>query len=434
MRIYRWKFLAFALIISMMAILSATSLSAQVQVQKYLGDKLFYVFDKNIHTVQVYPAGRQLGEPVIRLGYGEQLTCSFDDFDFSGKNYSYTLYHCDPHWNISEIITQNDYLSGYYYEDNIKNYTSSFNSLRDYMHYSFSFPNEYINIKYSGNYALVVYTNSVDEPAFIARFYVTENAVDVAASVGFSKNPEFLTSKQRVSFSINTSNFRINDPYRDLLVFVTQNDRPYSKQGSIQPIGVSGSSIIYDFQDKFEFSANNEFRFVDFSNVKYLSRKIYAISVDKSEYHIVILPEATFKGKPYMTTFDVNGKFQVQVKDNDNAPIEAEYAYVYFTLADKIPFQNNDVYICGNFNGWQFNDDNRMTYNYEKGYFEGDLYLKQGHYDYTYVIKRSDNGMIMDYEMDGSYVETKNEYKIFVYHKSAGDDYYKLLSYAITGN
>ncbi|MDL2228135.1 DUF5103 domain-containing protein [Odoribacter sp. OttesenSCG-928-L07] len=422
------------LIISLILFINLIALNAQIAVNEYLQDNLFYIFDENIHSLQLYPEGIQTADPVIRLGYNEKLTCSFDDFDFVGKNYNYTVYHCDPDWKITENINRNDYMSGYYHEDYIRDYTSSFNTLRNYMHYSFDFPNENLNISLSGNYALVVYEENVDKPSFIARFYVTEDAVTVSTNIGFSKNPEFLQSKQRVAFTINTSNYRITDPYKDLLVFVTQNDRQYSKQGNIQPISIMGNSIVYDFQDKFEFNGNNEFRYLDIRNVKTLTKKIYSIKVDKGEYNILLDAETTFKGKPHTTNFDLNGKFSIEVKDAENANVEAEYAFVYFTLFDKIPFHNTDVYICGNFNGWKLEEENIMSYNYEKGYYEGCIYLKQGYYNYTYLAKRNDTGIILESEMDGSYVETKNDYKILVYYINPGEYYYKLLSYTVASS
>ncbi|MDR2083827.1 MAG: DUF5103 domain-containing protein [Bacteroidales bacterium] len=424
------------IIITLVSALVFINLHAQIDIQEYLGDNLFYIFDKNIHTLQIHPSGLPTSDPVIRLGYRENLTCSFDDFDFVGKSYAYTVYHCDPDWKISTGIRQSDYMSGYFFEDYIRDFNSSLNTLRNYMHYTFSFPNENIDINYSGNYALVVYDeeDSPDNPAFIARFYVTENAVDVATTIGYSKNPENLKTKQRVSFSINTSNYRIDDPNRNLAVYINQNDRQYSKFRNVQPITISGNNIIYDFQDKFEFNGNNEFRFAHIYNVKFLSRKIYSIHVEDREYHIYLDPEPTYKGRPYITQTDLNGKFLIEVNDNDYPDTEAEYAYVYFTLVDGIPFSNTDVYICGNFNGWQFNEDNIMTYNYEKGYYEGSLYLKQGYYDYTYIIKRNDTGIINETEIDGTYSETRNDYKIFVYYNNPGDLYYKLLSYTVASN
>lgn len=400
---------------------------AQPAPEKFIFDNLYTIFDSDIHTLQISREGSNDNFPIVELNSGEKIECSFDDFDITGKDYAYTFYHCTPEWENTQTLQQSEYMSGYYYEDYIRDYESSFNTLRDYTHYSFTFPNESIAFSRAGNYALVVYEESIEEPTFIARFYVYESLVDIVATVGFSKNPQYLASKQKVDFSINCSSYPVFDPYNNLKVFVWQNHRPYSVQGSIQPKYVSADKIFYNYDNSFEFNGNNEFRDADLTSVKQITRSVYDIQVEYSQYHITLYPEEPFAGKQYKLRDDINGDYVVAVRDVNDAGTEGEYVLTYFTLRTGAPFQGQDAYICGDFNGWHFDEGNKMTYNYEKGRYEGTLYIKQGYLDYTYILKRGNTGEIDETYFDGSFAETRNTYIVFAYYKYPGENYYGII-------
>jgi len=63
-----------------------------------------------------------------------------------------------------------------------------------------------------------------------------------------------------------------------------------------------------------------------------------------------------------------------------------------------------------------------MTYNDNNGIMEGELEMKQGFYNYKYVIKREDN--IIDLNtICGNFHFTENNYLILVYYRNFGDLY-----------
>ena len=144
-------------------------------------------------------------------------------------------------------------MTGYYFEDYINDYSQSFNTLRDYTHYSVSFPNENINIGYSGNYALVVYEENEYEPSFMARFYVYERKTSIVMTEGFSKNPSLYNTVQRVTFTIDCHNNILREPYNSLTVVIQQNNKPFLAQYAFAPKYITGTSYVYDYDDKYEF-------------------------------------------------------------------------------------------------------------------------------------------------------------------------------------
>ena len=64
------------------------------------------------------------------------------------------------------------------------------------------------------------------------------------------------------------------------------------------------------------------------------------------------------------------------------------YANVNFALASSRV--NGDVYVTGAFNNWNLNQENKMQYDSAQRIYTSRIMLKQGWYDYQYLVKSSD--------------------------------------------
>ncbi|PKP15304.1 MAG: hypothetical protein CVU06_16815, partial [Bacteroidetes bacterium HGW-Bacteroidetes-22] len=191
------------------------------------------VYSASITTVQLYPKGAPLLDPVIRFHSAEMIECSFDDLNGGLKGYRYTLVHCDAGWNPSDL-TKNEYLEGYE-DDEIRDYAFSFNTLQEFTHYSFSFPNEYISPTISGNYVLIVYEDTPEKPLFTSRFMIYENIFTVDGLIAQrAQVPEEMEQSQEVNFSLLFGEFHITDQ-RDIKVNIMQNGRWDNMHKNVEP-------------------------------------------------------------------------------------------------------------------------------------------------------------------------------------------------------
>jgi hypothetical protein len=128
---------------------------------------------------------------------------------------------------------------------------------------------------------------------------------------------------------------------------------------------------------------------------------------------VFIQPDKTRNGLPYAIYQDLNGNFTNDNYDYRNAA-SGSYASVYFYL--QTPSQiNGDVYLNGAFADWALTEEFKMSYDSVLKQYEGMAYLKQGWYDYQYVVKSA--SVPYDY-FEGSHFETSNEYEIFVYYRN----------------
>ena len=94
-------------------------------------------------------------------------------------------------------------------------------------------------------------------------------------------------------------------------------------------------------------------------------------------------------------------------------------------MASEKKLNFGDIYIYGGFNNYQLKKYNRVYYNQSLGIYEGVLLLKQGFYNYKYVVKQGDK--IYKNIVSGSHALTENEYLILVYYRNIGSQYDSLI-------
>ena len=67
-----------------------------------------------------------------------------------------------------------------------------------------------------------------------------------------------------------------------------------------------------------------------------------------------------------------------------------------------------------------------MSYNFQKGIYEVSIMLKQGFYNYKYVVVDEKNDLQEGF-ISGNFDETENNYVVVVYYRDLGSRYDKLI-------
>ncbi len=374
----------------------------------------------NIKTVNFRPIAVNSYAPIIRLG--ERLSLSFDDLLADERDYYYKIVHCDENWEQTDIL-ESEYIDGYA-EDRIRNYSNSFNTLIDYTNYKLTIPNEYTRIKISGNY-LISIINDDDEVMFKRRFVVYSTKVTVGVSVHKDRNVSKINSHQVVKFSINKPNFRINDPKREIYPVILQNNNWQTAILGLKPQFIRGNQYLYSYNDETRYSGGNEFLYLDTKAIRELSINIANIEKLDDIYNTYLYTDIPRVNQPYTLFEDINGNFVIRTLYGDDPNVEADYSWVHFKLRI-INNSQKEIYLSGNFNNWQLNDENKLVYNEKIDLHEGKLLLKQGFYNYQYVTKNID-GKISNYDISGSHYQTENDYTVLIYYKPFGARYTEVI-------
>lgn len=378
------------------------------------------IYVKNIRTAQLSADPEVLASAIIKMNSDDKLYLSFDDLDSDYKVYYYTIIHCSAKWEPSNLLTA-EYLDGFA-ENQMTSYAFSRTTIQRYTHYSASFPNNGLKLTKSGNYVLEVYLdNNPAKPVFTKRFLVYEEKTNVSVIVRAPTIVSDRNFKQEVDFTINFNTSEISNPYQEIFPVIMQNGRWDNAITGLQPMFVKDNQAVYDFEEGNVFRGGSEFRWFDTRSLRYQSERIQSIRKDSNSiYNVYLLPDEKRTYKRYLAANDINGKYLIKTTDGGSDDTDADYAWVHFFLPWNPPATEGNIYVFGAFCDWRTQPECRMKYNYELKGYEASLYLKQGYYNYEYVMLRDNDKSADDFFVEGMHQETENEYTVLVYYHRQG--------------
>lgn len=383
----------------------------------------------NIKTVLFHPRNHPLAYPMIALGSKFQLELTFDDLDGDVKNYSYTIVHCTANWEESNL-SPFDYIDGFT-EDSFDDYRYSFNTLQSYTQYRVYLPNQRMDFTKSGNYIIKVYENSnPDEVVLSKRFLVYEEKVLISSRVIAPNISRYLRTHQRLSFSFDYGVLGTLNPMTDIQVSILQNGRWDKAIHNLRPQFIRNKELVFDYSDQTLFKAGKEFRYFDFRNFSFNTEKVDKIWIEEDVNQVQILRDEKRHTERYNYWKDMNGQFIIG-RFGGFTRVDSDYAWVHFSFEKEEPLENGNVYVYGKFCDWEADNDNKMRYDYEDKSYKAKVYLKQGVYNYQYVVWEDGNDQIDDSILEGDYYETENNYIILIYFRPFNARYDQLIGFDI---
>lgn len=389
------------------------------------------VYKNSIKTVLMYKEGWQLSYPVLKLNSKDILTITFDELGEEFEDYSFTIIHCNADWQKSDLFYY-EYIEGYE-EVEVDDYELSINTLVNYVHYRFSFPNDDMKPLLSGNYVLKAYkTDNRDSVIFTRRMVVYDDLLSIDAQIKRPARVDLMYEGQNVQFSIDCSSYSVTNPSEDFIVYILQNYRWDNAKKHVKPRYIAEDILHFDHDDITVFNGGNEFRYVDLKNYKFKAIGIDSIYTDAAHrYHYQLYRAERRNFKAYSFHEDLNGRRLIKREMSEISDVEADYFYVHFSLPYLQPERNGNFYVFGAFCDWKFNKANMLNYNYNLQQYETTLLLKQGYYNYEYVFVEDRKNFADNSVIEGSFYQTENDYLIFVYHRDVSNRYDKLVGVKI---
>jgi hypothetical protein len=387
-----------------------------------------FVYKPTIRTVQLYKTGFELSAPIIQLNSGETLNLEFDDLDPEMGRFKFTVVHCTADWQTTPDLPYTDYISGFR-EDEIRQYDYSANTLVKYTHFTAQIPSRDLQLKLSGNYLLIVYDGDPDNVVLTRRFMVTEyTPVTVEGKViQATKTGDYLT-RQQVDFLVNLHGFSVMDVPREVKVVVQQNGRWDNALRLGKPRFVRGNELDYRYDENIAFNGGNLFRSFDTKSLQYQSERIARI-VSDTTYFVTLLDDLPRPFKQMNNGTDLNGRYYIKSEDHaENSTLEAEYAWVSFFVPWPALMSTGKVHLLGELTDWNLDTKSQMNYNFTRKGYELRLLLKQGYYDYIYVVKENGKSTGEESYIEGNHWEARNDYTIYVYYQQTGAGYDRLIS------
>lgn len=381
--------------------------------------------EKQIHTIQVIKNGNWLEIPIVKLNSDDYIEINFDRLDKeSSQRLRYKIVHCNADWTESSLASI-EFLDGF--NDNpIYDYAESVNTTIEYTNFKLQIPNDDINIKKSGNYAVVVYEEDTPtEELLTACFSVLDEQLNIVAQLSTNTDIDSNVGHQQVSFEVNYPGVKIPDPVQDLKVYLSQNNRLDNKRKIDKPTHIQNNKLIYRYNKDLIYEAGNEYRRFEIVSNKYNGINVEFQRYLNANYHAFLIPGRINADRFYSYDKDHNGRFYIRNADATDSDIDADYFWVNFSLRADQPFIEQ-VYVNGNFTYDNFTDEYLMQYDDTERLYYASLLLKQGAYNYQFLTKQG-TSTYSPAQTEGNYYQTKNEYLIWVYFRPMGQQYDSLV-------
>lgn len=397
-----------------------TNTQFNASAQTYLSEFI----SPNLKTVQFHRQGWPFSHPIIRINSGQVLLLTFDEQGSQLKNYYYNIVLCDQNWNESDLMVT-DYLNGTLINP-LSDYSFSFNTTFDYLHYRLQIPNDNITPTRSGNYVLKVFENNQqDNPVLVKKFMVVEPIVTIKSAIRNTASSSVRASHHEIDFEILHPGFTINNPMEEISVTIIQNGRIDNMISGLKPLFFRDGLMDFNYNRENLMEGGNEFRYLDIRSTRFLSDRVKEIEFMDPFYHITVSTDFPRSSFSYQYRKDLNGRFYIEVQERDNPDVEADYAFVHFSLKPQDPSPFQKIYINGAFTNWLINSTSEMVFNQLSNSYEKTLLLKQGYYNYQYLVKENNKTTLAFIE--GSFEQTENDYLILVYYKGISDRNHRLI-------
>lgn len=387
--------------------------------------------DQSIKTLLVHPVNDWKASPVINLHGDDNVLVSFDELSHEYKRYAYRIIHCDRNWKKSNL-NQLEYVSGFS-ENDIAVYGTSTNTLTNYTHYTFTLPNENVTLKLSGNYAIEIFDRDASKKIVAtACFSIVDNKAAIKGLITANTDIDTEKDHQQVQFTVTPQGWSIQQAETEINVMVQKNREVGGEAAAVTPDLINPDQLVYEHNRALVFEGGNEYRRFEITSFKHAGLGVNRVAYFTPYYNAELF-ESKSRIKGYIYDQDQNGRYLVHTTDYSLDETNSDYFLVHFTYPMPLPIQDATLYLHGDLVENKLDASSRMVYNEERKAYEKTLFLKQGSYNYNYVVVAStDNqrqGRPSSLQTEGSYWQTENEYQIYVYYKPMGSKYDQLIGF-----
>lgn len=389
-----------------------------------------HVYEPQIQTVLFMPVKdgntNPMDYPVVYIQRYEGLQLEFDEIGDQYHNYNFKLIHCNHDWNPS-ILNDFEFLEQYN-EFTVDNYEISLNTRTPYVHYNLQIP----KVKVSGNYIVKVYRNGNQDDVIITRqFVVYDSKIGIKLDPKFALDPAKRFSHQQIDFTVYYGDYQIFNPREMIKLVLRQNGRWDNAYYDLQPMFLREEDRTLDyhfFNNENVFPGINEYRSFDMRSIRFRGQNLESVTFTNQKAEARVMTDQSRNQKNLSQWIDANGRFVIENFETRRGATEADYVETHFQLNTPGPI-DGEIYLFGLMTDWEIKPEFRMAPDENRTNFKAMVKLKQGFYNYSYVIVKP--GQKPDEtSLEGSYNLTENRYDVIVYFRPVGARYDHVLGYA----
>jgi hypothetical protein len=209
-----------------------------------------------------------------------------------------------------------------------------------------------------------------------------------------------------------------------------QNSRRDNRLSRLKPTYIRQNQLLYEDKTNL-FRGGNEFRNFDAKSLQMNGMGVQSIEYNDPLFHLNLVKDRSLRTEIYRIQNDLNGGRLIKNDRAADSDLESDYMEVHFTLTPPDQVTSDNIYVFGALSDWQCLPSTQMSYNPETRLYEANILLKQGFYDYQYVLYDREKYSIDATFLEGSHLATENDYHIFVYYRPFSSRYDRLIGYRV---
>lgn len=383
-------------------------------------------FFEEFRTIQAHPEGNDQLPPVITLNSDDRIVVSFDELSEQHSNMRYSIVHCNAQWK-PDNLADSEFLDGFNYAD-VDDYQYSRSTTVHYVNYRIVLPNDQMRPLISGNYLLRVFRDDDPETILLqVRFQVSEQAIGIGGSVSTSTDIDYRARHQQIGFVVDGNDkLSLDDLSNRLVAVVRQNGREDNAVTVTHPQFITGGKAHFSHLRQLIFPAGNEYRRFETVSTLYPGMNVEQIDFANGLYHMKVVADTVRASSGYVYDQTQKGRFRIREYNSSDPDTEADYVVTHFELRLPGGMQApSPIYLDGDLTNRIVGKEAQLRYQPTEGVYRAAILLKQGAYNYQYimpgVLSSATSGI------EGDYYQTDNEYTISVYYRQPGARYDRLL-------
>ncbi len=372
--------------------------------------------DPVVATVLLHPFGQPLAPPVVPANDGS-LELRLDDLSGDYTAWEVRIRHCNRFWQPSDLH-YSEYIRGFY-STPMADEEVSFGTKVDFTHHSLVLPNADMQWTLSGNYLLEVF-DPYDSERVVAtrRFVVFEDLCRVEAQTGEPSDLSLRRTHQEIHFSLFEEDYELSDPYDRLHVTVLPNWRWDLALSGLAPRFIKGSEIDFT-RSGYVFEGGNTHRFVDLKGLEFTALGVAKLEERADHFYFYLDTDERRTFDYFGGGEDIHGAM-VTHNDRLDPYTGSDYVWVHWRLDTKHPMVQREVFLVGEMSQHRCLPEFKMVYDAAQGLYTHRHLLKQGYYNYHYVVREQNceegnPGRLTD--LEGSHFQTNNLYTLVVHYE-----------------
>lgn len=380
--------------------------------------------DYDYFSVEAHAKNASLSGPFLNLLSNDVIEFEFDVFTSPDEDLFYSVFHCDPFWNVDES-SPSDVIQGFT-SQRVSFPENSIHTTATFDHYRFELPNTMTKFIQSGNYYVVVhegseYSESSTRIGFRMVVYVEgDHGLNADMIIKRASTIQHLQSHQEIDFTISLANTPVYDMNKVIPV-ILQNGRWEDDRMNFQPTYIQPNNVlVFDYSNgENEFPGGGEWEAFETKDLRVNGYNVQNNIRVENENHIYLYPSQNEMNLAYTSRSDLNGASLISSEIYEDDDLTSDYTFVHFELNS--PELTNKVFLeCGN----EWNAPILCEYSDIKKAYQATMYLKQGVYNYRFRIEPSSNNEEINFA-EGNHSATENNYQLLVYYYDRNVGFYK---------